>query len=216
MPNPKLHRGRLAKHPRIISVESLTRDDLACLRERRVGAPRVKTLRRSHHRVARLIALGYRDADICRLTSYTPSRLGSLRNDPAMQELIASFDKRADADFDSKIDHIHEEMVELKMRGIEQLAQHFDAADENGELIPIKTLLPVITELADRTGHGKHSTVRNENVNFAEMMKNLARSSGRSNVIDAQRNPAPPAPEAGSEEGSSPPTTAEVGFLRRA
>lgn len=188
MSGPELHRGKLARHPRILSVRPLEREDLARLREKRVGPPRVKMLRRQHHRVARLIALGYRDPDIARLSGYTISRITSLKADPAVQELIATFDRKVEEDFESKIDNIHEEMCEVKLRALTLVQDRIDLAmdDENPSPIALKELVSLFGEMADRTGHGKHSTVRNENVNFAEMMKQLARSSGRSNVIDAK------------------------------
>lgn len=215
MPEPTLHRGKLARHPRILSVASLVRDDLACLQDKRVGPPRVKAIRRQHHRVARLIALGYRDQDVARLTGYTPSRITSLKADPSVQELIATFDKQVEADFDSKIDHIHEEMCEIKLRSLNLISDRLEAAEEGEAPIALKDLLAVTTEMADRTGHGKHTTVRNENVNFAEMMKQLARSSGRSNVIDAKAIPMAPA-SSPSEEVAPSDNRAVVGFQRRA
>lgn len=213
MSGPELHRGKLARHPRILSVESLTREDLLVLREKRVGPPRVKMLRRSHHRVARLIALGYRDTDITRMTGYGPSRIASLKDDPAVQELIATYDRKVEEDFEKKIDHVHEEMAEIKLRSLNLIQDRLDKAEDEDEPAPIalKDLLALAGDMADRTGHGKHSSTTKEVVNFAEMMKQLARSSGRSNVIDA--TPSTKQLEGPSDEPSNP---AVDGFLRRA
>lgn len=213
MSGPELHRGKLARHPRILSVESLSREDLLVLREKRIGPPRVKMLRRSHHRVARLIALGYRDADITRMTGYGPSRITSLKADPAVQELIATYDRKVEEDFEKKIDHVHEEMTEIKLRSLNLIQDRLDKAEDEDEPAPIalKDLLSLAGDMADRTGHGKHSSTTKEVVNFAEMMKSLARSSGRSNVIDA--TPSTKQLEGPSDEPSNP---AVDGFLRRA
>lgn len=214
MSGPELHRGQLARHPRIFSVESLTREDLACLKEKRIGPPRVKALRRSHHRVARLIALGYSDAQITRMTGYGPTRIGQLKVDPAVQELIATYDKKVEADFEAKIDHIHEEMTEIKLRGLNLISDRLDLAEEGEAPIGLKELVSLVGDMADRTGHGKHSSTTKEVVNFAEMMKSLARGSGRSNVIDAQSVSRVDKPLEKSSDGSSNP--AVTGFLRRA
>lgn len=214
MSGPELHRGKLARHPRIISVESLTREDLACLREKRVGPPRVKALRRSHHRVARLIALGYKDAQITLATGYSPTRIGQLKEDPAMRELIASYDKKVEEDFEAKIDHVHQEMAEIKLRGLNLIQDRLDLAEDGDSPIALKDLMVLVGDMADRTGHAKHSTQTKEVVNFAEMMKQLARSSGRSNVIDATATVIEPKPLEGPSD--DPSNLADVGFRRRA
>lgn len=221
MSRPELHRGRLAKHPRILSVRSLTRDDLACLREKRVGPPRVKVLRRAHHRVARLIALGYRDHDIARMTGYAASRIVQLKMDPAVQELVAQYDKKVEAEWLDKVDQIHEEMVEVKLRGLNLIQDRLDAAEDpnDPQPIPLKDLLALTADMADRTGHGKKSIVRNEKVDFAAMMKEIARKSGRSNVIDATPSRVVSAPrEVPILPDHSPaeqPSSDVVGFRRR-
>lgn len=214
MSGPELHRGQLARHPRIFSVESLTREDLTCLKEKRIGPPRVKALRRSHHRVARLIALGYSDAQITRMTGYGPTRIGQLKVDPAVQELIATYDKKVEEDFEKRVDHIHEEMTEIKLRGLNLISDRLELAEEGEAPIGLKDLVALVGDMADRTGHGKHSSTTKEVVNFAEMMKSLARGSGRSNVIDAQPVSRVDKPLEKSSDGSSNP--AVTGFLRRA
>lgn len=221
MSGPELHRGKLARHPRILSVESLTREDLACLKEKRVGPPRVKMLRRSHHRVARLIALGYKDQQIVLMTGLTPSRIGQLKADPAVQELIAGYDKKIEEDFETKIDHINAEMVEIKLRGLNLIQDRLDLAEDSDSPQPIalKELISLVGDMSDRTGHGKHSSQTKEVVNFAEMMKQLARSSGRSNVIDAQaRDVSTSTIESPPLEGpvADPSNLAVTGFKRRA
>ncbi len=217
MSGPELHRGKLARHPRILSVEPLEREDLACLREKRVGPPRIKALRRSHHRVARLIALGYKDAQITQMTGYTATRIGQLKVDPAVQELIATYDKKVEEDFERKIDHVHEEMCEVKLRGLNLIQERLDQAEDEDNPTPIalKDLMTLVGDMADRTGHGKHSSQTKEVVNFAEMMKQLARSSGRSNVIDATATDITPTSrlEESSDDLSNPVAN---GFLRRA
>ena len=60
-----LHRGRIAKPVRIISVRALTRDDLLRLRER-APPPKVKAFRASHHRLARLVGAGHRTEALVR------------------------------------------------------------------------------------------------------------------------------------------------------
>lgn len=190
----ELHRGKLARHPRILSVRPLVRDDLVRLQEKRVGPPRIKKLRRAHHIVAKLISAAYTDAEISKLTGYSGTRIQQLRVDPAMQELVAKNDAERFERIDAKGDIVQEEMIAIKLRTLSLVHDFLDEVEESDDRIPIKTILPIVTEMADRTGHGKHSSSTNVSVNFAEMMKESARKRGRSNVIDAQATLVPSAP----------------------
>lgn len=198
---PELHRGRLAKHPRVRSVRALTRDDLARLQGPRVGPPRVKAFRETHHRLARLVAMGSRDVEITRITGYSQQRLVTLRQDPAFQQLVAEYRGRVDEAYERQFDQFYGKAVELKLRGLAMIEDHFDAAEDSGELIPLKQLAPLVADLADRTGHGKHSSQTTEVLNFAELMDQMAKAKGQSNVIDATANEVP--------------QPAAVGFRRR-
>lgn len=185
MSRPELHRGRLAKHPKVISVRALTPEDTLVLREKRVGPPRIQQFRETHHRVARLVAAGLRNPEIARLTGFTPARLQQYRNDPAFQQLVSEYKDKVNEAYVRSLDEFYESASELKLRAIQMAHDHFDKAEDDGDLIPLKTLGPIIADLADRTGHGKHSTQTNEIKDFAKMMKEMAAKSGRSNVIDA-------------------------------
>src|SRR5579859_7421990 len=160
----ELHRGRIAKNPRVVEVRPLTREDLAVLREPREGMPRIKKLRRIHHMVARLFATGYSDQEIVELTDYSPTRVIQLRHDPAMQELVATFESANLERIDSKIDTVQREMVSIKMRTLSLVQDYLDDVEASDDPVPIKTILPIVTEMADRTGHGKHSTSTNVSV----------------------------------------------------
>lgn len=225
MSGPELHRGKLARHPRILSVRTLTVEDIARLREPRAGAPRLKKLRRIHHTTARLIAKGFSDADICRLTGYSLSRLTTLKVDPSVQELIAQFRLEDDAAFIAVEDNIREEMIAINRRTISLMHDYLDEVEESEEPLSksIKTLFPIAADMADRTGHGKHSSSTSVQVNFAQMMKEQAARRGRSNVIDAKSVPnadlAPalqgPSPHPNDAVPAEQPSPV-VGFRRRA
>lgn len=185
---PELHRGQLARHPKILSVRALAREDLTRLYEKRVG-PRIKKIRRAHHIVARLIAMGHDDEAITKTTGYSQTRIGQLRVDPSMQELVAKLDAERLERVDLKIDEAAEMMAAIKNRTLSLMLDNLDELEDSGEPVSFKTLLPIVTEMADRTGHGKHSTTTSVSVNFAQMMKDNAQRRGRSNVIDAKVSP---------------------------
>lgn len=215
---PELHRGRLAKHPRVLSVRPLTRDDLLVLKEKRVGPPKIKQYRDTHHRVARLVAAGLRDIDVARMSGYSPTRIGGFKQDPAFQQLVAEYRGKVDEAYVESQDEFYNTSVSNMLRAERMLEEHLDRAEDDGDLIPLKSLLQVTADRADRFGYGKHATQTTEVRDFAKMMEQLAAKSGRSNVIDAGvSRPLVPVSEPGGESTPSLPAQqfATGGFRRR-
>lgn len=188
---PTLHRGKLARNPKVVGVRPLTREDMLVLQKPRPVQNRPKALRETHHRLARMVAAGLRVEEILNLTGYSYNRLLQLKQDPAFQELVTQYRGKVDEAWVRSQDEVQETAAELIRRGLRQVEAHYDEADESGELIPLRTLVTVSADLMDRFGYGKKTTQRNENLDFAAMMEQIARQSGRSNVIDAKSLPAP-------------------------
>lgn len=208
-PRPELHRGKLAQHPRVLAIRELTRDDLARLRDKRVGPPKVKQYRETHHRVARLVAAGLRNGDISRMTGYSPSRISALKDDPAFQQLVTEYKDKVDEAYVSGLDEFYETATSNMLRAERMIEEHLDKAEDEGDLIPLKTLALISADRADRFGYGKHSTQTTEVQDFAKMMEALAAKSGRSNVIDAPKS------GEGSVASPVPSIPAGVGFRRQ-
>src|SRR6266705_2514035 len=75
----------------------------------------------------------------------------------------------------------------VKLRDINQrmLLEEYEELDERGERPPIRTMLAVNADYADRTGFGKRQTNVNINVDFAAQLdRAIKRSQGSSNVIE--------------------------------
>ena len=210
MPGPELHRGVIARNPKVLSVRPLTPEDLPRLRDPRV-APRMKSFRDTHHRLARMVAAGFRDAEIIRKTGYSQTRLGSLKADPAFQQLIAEYREKVTESWLETVDEFHEASISNMLRAERMVEEHLDVAEETDERIPLKTLIAITADRADRFGYGKHRTQRNENLTFAAEMKLIAQRSGKSNVIDAKVIESGPA-----ALGEPKPVHATEGFRRRA
>lgn len=186
MTQPTLHRGKLARTPKIVSVRPLTREDMVQLKSQPRAVPRPKAMRETHHRMARLVAAGLRNDDILSRTGYSYNRLSTLRQDPAFMELVAAYREKVDEAFLSGVDEFYETSTSNMLRAERMIEQKLDDAEETNELPTLKDLMSLTSDRADRFGYGKKSTQRNENVDFAAMMEQIARSSGRSNVIDAK------------------------------
>ncbi len=185
--NPTLHRGKLARTPKVVGVRPLTREDMLRLQEPRPSQNRPKAMRETHHRLARMVAAGFRTEEILHLTGFSQTRLYQLRGDPAFQELVAAYKDKVDEAYVRGIDEFYETSTSNMLRAERMIEEHLDEADESGEKVSIKTLMALTADRADRFGYSKKVVNRNENVDFAAMMEQIARSSGRSNVIDAPR-----------------------------
>lgn len=162
-------------------IRPLTREDLA-----EIMVPPKKSavarLRDPHHHAARLIAAGVRPMEeVARRTGYSRSRLYVLTLDPTFQELVASYRTREDASFYSTRDDYYETATANMLKAEVQIAEKLEAAEETGELLPIRDLLAISRDAADRFGYGKKTTNLNVNVDFASKLeKAIERSAARS------------------------------------
>ena len=120
--------------------------------------PTIATLRYSHHRLAQLLANGTKPAIAARLCNYSPSRVESLRNDPAFQELLALY---GDEQFEEWAD-FNRLASDLSVDFLGRLQQ---LLDEKPESFSPSTILEAVKVLADRTGHAPVTKSLSVNVN---------------------------------------------------
>jgi hypothetical protein len=183
-----LTRGRLPRVKlEIGAIRSLTVDDLDCLREKRT-TPTVHRFRDPHHRLARLIAMGVRPKLAAEQTGYSIARVYILHSDPSFMDLVAKYRKDVDEAYIDAEAERYALANEVNVKALRTIAEHFDKADEEGELIPMDRALRVFADTADRTGLVKKSTVTNINVDFAKNLERARqlRDASRAQVIDAE------------------------------
>jgi hypothetical protein len=220
-------RGKVARNPRILSVRALEKADLAVLTEERRVVTRVKAFRSSHHRLARLVASGMKDEDICRILGCSYQNLWLKKQDPAFMELVTGYRNRIDDQAITEASEVQDKAAEIIIRNLDQMEQHLDRSDESGELIPLATLVKINADLMNRFGYPAKTMNTNVNVDIGQFMKGTMRRSGRSSVIDAPKLveattlPGPEQSEASTNVpagGSSAPAEVPVtvaGFRRR-
>jgi len=184
---PTLHRGKLAKAPKVVGVRPLTREDMLALQEPRPPQNRPKAMRETHHRLARMVAAGFRTEEILRLSGYSYNRLHQLRHDPAFTELVSQYRGKVDEAYVRGVDEFWETSTSNMLRAERKIEDRLDGDDEGTEKISLKDLMALTSDRADRFGYSKKIVNRNENLDFAKMMEQVARASGRSNVIDAKQ-----------------------------
>lgn len=154
-------------------VRDMTPEDLEELAgPREVRLPAVKRLRYTHHRLARMVALGQKGVDISQLAGFSQSRLSILSNDPAFQELVEFYKTQVDEIFADAA----EEIADMGMDYMRELYNRFEQDPESfskKELYEFgsghlnRTILP---DKSKGTPQGGSSTpaVKNININLVQ------------------------------------------------
>lgn len=196
-----LHRGRIARDPTILNVRSLTRDDLMVLREPGrshnpdyAGGSVIERFRDPHHRLARLIAAGLSNGEIAGRTGMSHSRISQHRNSPAFEDLIAKYRGKVDAAFEREQDEYAKLATGNMLKAESMLAEKLEEHEENGTLPPVRELIAISRDAADRFGYGKRQTNLNVNADFASMLEAARKRSAGANakVIEGSVSPSPP------------------------
>lgn len=89
-------------------------------------APAVKSIRHSHHQLARLLAEGHKPGLCSSMTGYSPSRISILQADPAFKELVAYYCEQKDEVF---ID-VQKRLAALGIDTIEELHERLGTNPE--------------------------------------------------------------------------------------
>lgn len=195
MTAPRPLRGRVPRTLRLQEAIPLTKAELDTLR-----APRYRTVaerfREPHHLMARLLAQGLSQGEVARAVGYSVTRIAQLESDPAFRQLMAVYRQRLTEKIEATFDHALDLMAHNMIRAERTIADHFDKAEDAGELIPLKTALAIRADAADRLGYGKKQTNVNVNVDFAAQ---LEKARQRVRTIEGELAAAPSASPSGPE-----------------
>ena len=166
--------------PKITSVRSLTEADLVHLRERAgVPAKHISRLHDSHHTIARFLAAGLKIHEVAEATGSSISRIGRLKIDPSVKELIAHYQSLLTEDWREQQDHLARLATSNMLKAERMLADKLDAADEADEFLPTRELVSITSDRMDRFGYGKKTANLNINVDFAAKLEEAIARSGK-------------------------------------
>lgn len=124
-------RGRKAAPLTLTKLRDLTDADALAISEGNLPskdshpAP-IKTIRATHHALARLLAQGVRDGEASAITGYCPSRISILKQDPTFSELISYYSSQVEEKF---LD-THERLAKLGQSFIDEIQERLEAAPE--------------------------------------------------------------------------------------
>jgi hypothetical protein len=168
---------------KVLEVRSLSRADLEVLRQP-VAKTAIKALKDSHHRIARLVAIGKNNLEIAAEAGMSIGRVSQLKQDPAFMNLVEDYRADVKAIWKDHVDHMAEMAVTNMVKAERQISDQLDAADEVGsEPIPLRDLARLTADRMDRFGYGKHTTAVNINVGFAARLEQAIHRSNKAKQI---------------------------------
>lgn len=175
--------GRPRTKVTAVVIRELTPTDMALLAlDRGVKAPALKSIRDSHHAIARCVAEGKNGVETQLITGYSASRISILKADPAFQQLVAFYAERVGEIKDKAFIDTQAKLAALGSDAIDELA---DRLNDSPEKIDTDELVDIVKLSADRTGHGPQTKSTNVNVNvdlaqrIAQGRERVARLSSR-------------------------------------
>jgi len=148
-------------------------------------SPAFVRFRESHHAVARWFASGATISKVAHDTGYTRRRLHILLQDPSFQELIAEYAKTLGEKIEEAQDQFADMAVSNLIRAEAQVQEHLDAAEENDELLPMRELLAIVKDRADRFGYSAKRVIQHDH-SFATKLDRAIEASNKAKVIEHQ------------------------------
>ena len=137
----------------------------------------VKRLRAVHHHMAMMFAMGMGTSEVADELGYCVSRVSILRNSPAMEELIRAYLDDVTGGWQKSV--VGYFGLKIKARNMAQrmIVDQMEKAEENGDEIPLRTLLALEADAADRTGYPKRSMSVNVNLDFGAQLDRAVKRS---------------------------------------
>ena len=136
----------------------LTEIDLSApCAESETRAPQLQKLKTQHHQIARLIADGRNDAQVCAAVGVTPAWLSSLKADALFSQLVANYRDQVEA----RYLNTHEYLAIVAQKSAAELIERLE---ENPAEFDLDTLRKLIEMAADRTGHAPQTKSANVQV----------------------------------------------------
>lgn len=122
--------------------------------------PEIKTISARHHRIAQLLASGYKHVEVARAVGCTNGTVSRLVASPAFSALVQKYVEEA---FDDQ-KTVLARMQSIALDSLDLLHERIVTKD-----IENKDLINATSDLFDRTGFGKTSTIKHEERRFLEV-----------------------------------------------
>ena len=174
--------GRPASKPNITNVRALEASDLASYKPDQ-KTNRVLKIRESHHRVARLMAIGLRNFEIAERTGYSEIRISHFRKDPAFMDLVSTYSKVEDEAFEKNRDVYYETVISNRQLAANEINDRLQEAPDE---FTVAQLVAIHSDAADRTGYPKRTVATNINLDFAARLDRAVERTNRVRQIEGE------------------------------
>lgn len=156
--------------PKVTNIRALVPADLENLRQRSYRT-RIGRLREVHHQMARYFAAGLSNVEVAEILGYTEARISVLRHDPSIKEITSQCSAEIHQSWLDHQDVVNADAVRAMKTGVRNIAERFEALEDDPNAIPLKDVARVTSDLMDRFGYGKQQTNVNVNLGFAKKLE---------------------------------------------
>lgn len=169
---------RPAKPRKVISATEMTKEDLGLLHAPR-AKPIISRIRDSHHYLASLFAYGLDTREVAERVGYSYERVRRIRGTPSFDRLVEDLRPTVLGKRIDDLDVFSHTSSRNMLRAELMLADRLADAEETGELVPIRELVAITSDRADRFGYPKKSVNANVNIDWIGRMERAVRRSGK-------------------------------------
>lgn len=150
----------------ISKVRDLNEGDIKALWDLPEGGlesttPLVRTIRASHHTLARCLAEGKKGEECQLITGYSVSRISELQKDPTFAQLVEYYKGQIEGVFIN----VYERLAALGIDSIDELQKRLDESPED---FTLNQLMELAKMTLDRAGHGP--TTKSQNTSMVALI----------------------------------------------
>jgi len=135
------------------------------------NSPPIKTIRTKHHQLAKLLACGFKDADIARKVGYSTGTVNTLKSNPAIKELVEHYS----GEYQESVSELHDRMEAMTIDLLDELQARLED-DGSRTDISVSELKDLLKDFLDRIGHGPIKRIEQHTVNenrYAGIIKHV-------------------------------------------
>lgn len=141
----------------------------------------IQSLRHTHHKVARLLALGIKEVEVSAITGYSPSRISILKSDPMFKELLGYYSDQVGQEHE----HVVGKLAALTEDALDVIVQRLEAAPDK---FTIPQLLEIVRSAGDRAGYAPVQRTENLSVTMTtEDLQKMKEDAHEANNVRPQR-----------------------------
>lgn len=139
-------------------------------------APTIAKLRGIHHEIAQLLAQGLSETEVSAITSYSLSRISTLKRDPSFKDLVAFYQKQKTEQFAD----VQKRLATLSLDAIGEIQERLA---EKPDSISTSQLIELSKVTLDRAGYSPVAKSQNISVSMsAEELRELRQAANRGDV----------------------------------